>query len=273
MSIGLRIGTIVRDGRDQMGLSMSGLADRVGVSRQMIAAVECGQANPTLDVLVRLLDGLGLKVDITVQGLVVIGGPPSRDVAHAICSGYVQRRLEAAGWKTAREVRIEEGRYVGWIDLLAFHEPTGVLLVIEIKTRIDDLGSIERSLDWYLRAAVRAARRYEWRPRHVRGWLVALATDEVETRIRENRSAFEVAFPARASEMTAVITDPSSLRHVRGLALIDPGSRRRAWLIRTKADGRRSDAPYRGYADFITRRRRPSRPRPSRPRRHSQQRP
>jgi hypothetical protein len=39
------------------------------------------------------------------------------------------------------------------------------------------------------------------------------------------------------------------------LAMIDPSSRRREWLIRTAVDGRRSAAPYADYADFIDRRR------------------
>jgi hypothetical protein len=59
----------------------------------------------------------------------------------------VQRRLEAAGWLVVREVRIESGRYLGWIDLLAFDPVTKTLLVIEIKTRLDDLGDLERTLD------------------------------------------------------------------------------------------------------------------------------
>lgn len=217
----------------------------------MIAMVEGGKANPTLDTLFELLDGLGLEIDVHVRGPVVIGSARTSDVAHAICSGYVQRRLETAGWMTAREVRIDDGRYVGWIDLLAFHEPSGLALVIEIKTRIDDLGSIERSMDWYLRAARGAARRLGWRPKRVVGWLVALATDEVESRIRENRVAVDAAFPGRASEMTATIAEPSRHGHVRCIALIDPRSRKRGWLMRAHIDGRRSVAPYRGYADFM----------------------
>jgi hypothetical protein len=39
----------------------------------------------------------------------------------------------------------------------------------------------------------------------------------------------------------------------RGLALIDPSSRRRAWLIRTRLDGRRSPAPFADYADAARR--------------------
>ena len=258
VTVGVRLGRIVRDGRERMGLSKTGLADRAAVSRQMIAELEDGSANPTLDTVVAVLDGLGLEVEVVVRGPVTIGDPRSGDAAHAICSGYVQRRLEAAGWKTAREVRIDDGRYVGWIDLLAFHEPTGVLLVIEIKTRIDDLGSIERSMDWYTRAAMNAARRLGWRPLRIGSWLVALASDEVETRIHDDRQTIDAAFPVRAAEMTAWLVDPSRLRRARGLALIDPRSRRRTWLIRSRIDGRRSDLPYRGYADFMSNVRRPT---------------
>jgi len=258
VTVGVRLGRIVRDGRERMGLSKTGLADRAAVSRQMIAELEDGSANPTLDTVVAVLDGLGLEVEVVVRGPVMIGDPRSGDAAHAICSGYVQRRLEAAGWKTAREVRIDDGRYIGWIDLLAFHEPTGVLLVIEIKTRIDDLGSIERSMDWYTRAAMNAARRLGWRPLRIGSWLVALASDEVETRIHDDRQTIDAAFPVRAAEMTALLVDPSRLRRARGLALIDPRSRRRTWLIRSRIDGRRSDLPYRGYADFMSNVRRPT---------------
>ncbi len=223
----------------------------------MIGTIEGGKANPTLDTVVELLDALGLELEVLIRGPVLLGGARNGDAAHAVCSGYVQRRLEAAGWQTAREIRIEDGRYLGWIDLLAFHEPSGLLLAIEIKTRIDDLGSIERSMDWYMQASMRAARRFGWRPLHADGWLVCLATDEVEDRIRESRAAIDVAFPVRASEMTALLTDPVGRRRGRALALIDPRSRRRSWLIRTRADGRRSEAPYRGYADFMNRLRRP----------------
>jgi len=37
VTVGVRLGRIVRDGRQRMGLSKTGLADRAAVSRQMIA--------------------------------------------------------------------------------------------------------------------------------------------------------------------------------------------------------------------------------------------
>lgn len=256
--IGLRLAAIVRDGREALGWTKSGVSQRTGISRQMIAAVEAAQANPSLDVVAGLLDGLGIQLDLFVTGPIAIGGPARarrHDAAHAICSAYVQRRLEAAGWQVAREVLIESGRYVGWIDLLAFHEPTGTLLVIEIKTRLDDVGAIERTMDWHVREAHRAARRIGWHPRRTVGWLLALATDEVEGRLRQDRSIWDAAFPQRAGDLTAVLEDPGRASG-RGLALIDPAARRQEWLIRSSIDGRRSEAPYRDYADFMSRRRR-----------------
>ncbi len=47
---------------------------------------------------------------------------------------------------------------------MAFDPRTRTLAVIEIKTQLDDLGQIERTLAWYEREAWAAARRLGWRP-------------------------------------------------------------------------------------------------------------
>ncbi len=252
---------MVRNGREARGWTKTTLAARTGISRQMIEAVESAVANPTLDVVAALLGGLDIDVDVVGRGKATLDGPRRRDTLHAMCSAYVQRRLEAAGWLVAREVRIDGGRYIGWIDLLAFHEPTGILLVIEVKTRLDDIGSIERSMDWHLDRARAAAFRLGRHPSTVAPWLLALATDEVEDSIRRNRSIWDAVFPVRAVAMGSMARSPhrdpslhaqTSRLLGRGLALIDPRSRRRDWLIRTRSDGRRSRPPYRGYADLAS---------------------
>jgi hypothetical protein len=229
----------------------------------MVGAVESATANASLDVVAALLDGLDIDLELIARGPVVMS-ERRHDAVHALCSAHVQRRLEAAGWQVAREVRIESGRYVGWIDLLAFHEPTGTLLVIEIKTRLDDVGGIERSMDWHVREARRAARRLGWRPSRTAGYLLVLASDEVEDALRQHRLVWDRAFPKRATQLASAIVRPA-LAAGRGLALIDPRSHRHDWLIRTRIDGRRSDAPYRDYADCMSRSRRHRRPATPRP--------
>ena len=232
-----------------LDITQQSLADAVGVSRAYIATIESGRANPTLDLVVRIAERLGIEVDLVAVRPRVIS-PPQRDLVHARCSGYIHRRLHRAGWDVRREVEVVHGRHHGWVDLLAFDQRTGTMLIIEVKTRLDDLGAIERQLAWYERSAMDLAGRAGWRPRRVYPWLLALASDEVDAAVRANREVFQVGFPSRALAMTALVDGrfpPGPLG--KGLALIDPSSRRRDWLLRCRVDGRRSPAPYRDYVD------------------------
>jgi transcriptional regulator with XRE-family HTH domain len=255
-------GQLVRDGRVRLSMTAIELAERAHVSRQMVGDIERAETNPTLGTLERVFAALNMEVDLMSRAPQVMLGdsPKQRDSAHAIMSGYVQRRLEADGWEVHREVRIDSGRYHGWIDLVAFHADSATLLIVEIKTIIDDLGGIERSMDWYVREVPsRVLKAFGWRPKRFVPWLLVLATDQVETQLRTNRDAIDAAFPTRAVEMAASLTDSGRVSEVigvapRGVALIDPRSPRRVWLIRSRLDGRRSGSPYQNYADFMRKR-------------------
>jgi hypothetical protein len=216
-----------------------------------------------------MADVLGLEVDLTIRAPFVVGR--QRDAAHARCSGYVQRQLEAAGWLVAREVEIAHGRSHGWIDLLAFDPRTRTLLIVEVKTEIEDLGRIERTVAWYEREAWSSGRRLGWRPVRTVTWLLVLATEVNDERLRLNRDVLASAFPGRVAEGHGLLTGhPVTVS--RTLALIDPRSRRRAWLMRARIDGRRSAAPYADYAGFMRRstRRQKSRSEPVARRRFAQ---
>jgi DNA-binding XRE family transcriptional regulator len=241
------------DTRTMLDVTQQTLADAVGVSRPYIAAIESGRANPSIDLVVRIADRLGIQLDLVARQPLVVARA-QHDLVHARCSGYVDRRLRRAGWEVRREVEVVHGRSHGWVDLLAFDPRTGMLLIVEVKTRIDDLGAIERQLSWYERSAIGLARALGWRPRSVAGWLIVLASDEVDAAIRLNGAALDAAFPSRALDMSAIVERrvPSAARG-RGLALIDPSSRRREWLLKARVDGRRSAAPYRDYADAARR--------------------
>ncbi len=183
-----------REGRLALGMSQQALARKVGVARSYIAAIELGHANPTLDIVVRIATALGYELDLQLRAPVIIGDRRQRDLVHARCSGHVDRRLRAAGFETAREVPIVEGRWRGWIDLLAFDRRTSTLLVIEIKTVIDDIGAIERQVGWYERVARRVAREHGWIPRRVITWLLVLATEQNEASLAQNREVLDRVF-------------------------------------------------------------------------------
>lgn len=244
---------LCRETRTRRRLTQQQLAGAVGLSRGYIANIERGRANPSLEVVERIATALELELDLVGRGPVVIGGGRQRDLVHARCSGHVDRRLRSAGWLRAREVEIVQGRSHGWIDLLAFDPKTGTLLVIEIKTRLDDIGAVERQLGWYQRSAFAAVGPLGWRPRRVLGWLLLLASEEVEDVLRSNRDLMAHAFPVRAQAMSALIARSDQPLGGDGLALIDPVRKRQTWLIPSRVDRRRSPAPYSDYADAARR--------------------
>jgi hypothetical protein len=219
----------------------------------MIARIESATVNVSLDVAARVCNALGVQVDLVFRTPFIVDRRPQRDAAHARCSAYVQRRLETAGWLVEREVEIVHGRSHGWIDLLGFEPRCLTLLIVEIKTETEDLGRIERTLAWYRREAWASARRLGWRPVRTATWLLVLATEINDERIRVNRDTLAAAFPGRVAEAEATLAGYGANPPPAALALIDPRSRRRAWLIRSRIEGRRSLAPYPDYAGFMRR--------------------
>jgi transcriptional regulator with XRE-family HTH domain len=200
------------DARISLDLTQQQIAARVGVSRSYIAKVELGQTDPPLTMVDRIAEALGLDVSLDIRQPVFHGGPRVRDSVHARCSAYVDRHLRALGWATAREVEIVHGRSHGWIDLLAFDQRTRTLLIIEIKTRLDDPGALERQLGWYERMAWQPARRLGWRPTRVVSIVLALASDGVERVVRAHRDLLAMAFPRRAHEVAGCLEDPTRFR-------------------------------------------------------------
>jgi HTH-type transcriptional regulator/antitoxin HipB len=54
----------VRDRRRQLGLSQGSLAQRVGVSRQWIVALEQGKPTAEVGLVLKTLSALGLRIDV-----------------------------------------------------------------------------------------------------------------------------------------------------------------------------------------------------------------
>jgi HTH-type transcriptional regulator / antitoxin HipB len=61
------LGAALRDRRKSLGLEQKTLAEKVGVSRQWIIAVEAGKDRADLALVLRTLDALGLRVDVTAD--------------------------------------------------------------------------------------------------------------------------------------------------------------------------------------------------------------
>ena len=232
-------------------MSQRTLGKSVGRSQTFVSLVETGKA-PSLTVqeAARLCAALGATLVFGLESP-RLGESRQRDVVHAICVGYAARRLARAGWVVEREVLAGSVRRPAWIDLLAFHPSARVLLVIEVKTELRDLGELERQLGRYEVEARSLARARGWQARRMLGTVLLLATEVNDARILALRGSTSSAFPVRGRALRELLHGGTDGIGTRGLALIDPRSRRGEWCVPTRSDGRRSPAPYRDYADFI----------------------
>lgn len=61
------LGLVIRERRRTLGLDQRTLADRAGVSRQWVVAVERGKAGAAIGLLLRLLGTLGLRLDTATE--------------------------------------------------------------------------------------------------------------------------------------------------------------------------------------------------------------
>jgi HTH-type transcriptional regulator/antitoxin HipB len=79
----MRINTVhdlaaaARGRRQELGLSQAGLAARVGVSRDWVSFVENGKPTVEVGLVLRLLDALGLRVELLESDG---GGTPTVDL-------------------------------------------------------------------------------------------------------------------------------------------------------------------------------------------------
>lgn len=134
---------------------------------------------------------VALDIDLRITGR-WRGGELDRllDAGHAALQDHVKRLLEQVGWLVRVEVTFSRYGERGSIDLLAFHPPSGILLVVEIKTVIADVQSLLRPLDIKARLAHTAAATFGWRPRAVVPCLVIAEESTSRRRVARHSALF-----------------------------------------------------------------------------------
>jgi transcriptional regulator with XRE-family HTH domain len=247
------VGTAIRDLRLLVGLTQKGLGAQVGQTQGWVSRIENGRIEDvTLETAERLLGVMGARLVVAVDAPFLGDRRRQREPAHSRMSAHVVRHLRRQGWQVTVEVEVGSDRSRGWIDILAYHTETRILLVIELKTEIVDMGGIQRSFSWYGREAWQAAKRSGWRPERAFGCLLLLATEANDDRARANRDVMDLEFQGRAANLTRLVAgERLDVVPKRFVAMVDPASRRRAWLRPLRIDGRRAGTPYRDYADFM----------------------
>lgn len=193
-----RVGRVVRALRHRRGWRQSDLADAAGCSQNLMSLIERGHLDRiSLRVLRRVfaaLDATAL-IELRWRGA---GVDRLLDEGHATLVGAVVMFLRALGWLVEIEVTYSEYGERGSFDLLAFHQVTGILLVIEIKTDLPSAEATLRKLDEKSRLAIGVAgKRFDWRPKSVSRLLVMPESSTLRRRAARHASLFDRSLPAR----------------------------------------------------------------------------
>jgi hypothetical protein len=124
---------------------------------------------------------------------------------HEMTARLFQRRPD---WLTAPEVSFSIYGERGVVDVLAFHPPTGSLLVIELKTQIVDVEGLLTAVDRYRRLAPRLARDRGWQVRSVSACVLLRDTRTNRRGVADHASVLRAAFPGDGRTLRRWLTNP-----------------------------------------------------------------
>ena len=203
------LGRTLRVLRQRRGWRQVDLADRAGFGRSVISDIEHGRAaRHTIGTTRRILRALGAEITIGVRW----GGPGDLDRLldrdHATLVRVWAELNQSRGWETWPEASFSVYGERGRIDLIAFHPPTGVLQVAEMKTGVWDLQEMLGRLDTKIRLAPRLAAERGWVTRRVVGALVIADGRTARRRIAEHAVLFR-RYAVRGPAAKAFIARPT----------------------------------------------------------------
>jgi hypothetical protein len=150
----------------------------------------------------------GLSLELLVHGL---GAEEDRilDRRHAALLGLGSTWLKSLGWQTRAEVSYSHYGERGSVDLLAWHDATATLLVVEVKSELASIESTLRKLDEKTRLGPTIARQQGWIPSSI-GRLLMLPDDRTQRRrVAAYGSILVDAYPCRNRSVRAWCREPA----------------------------------------------------------------
>lgn len=207
----IRFGLGMRALRRRRRWTQARLAIEAKVSRSVVGRIERGRADRVpIYVLVKVAAALGATVSTRLlwQGE---GLDRLLDAVHASTTNAVLELLRRLGWHTATEVSFNIRGERGTVDILAFHAPSGSLIVIEIKSVVPDLQAMLGILDRKSRLALDIARDQGWSVRTVSRLLVLPDDRTARRRVDQHGATFAVALPARTVEVRRWLRAPAGV--------------------------------------------------------------
>lgn len=205
-----RVGMVIRALRLRRGWRQLDLASAAGVSQQLVSTVERGHIDSIAHgTLRRILGELDARCEIDVRWR---GGRFDRmlDEDHARLVDAIVALLAQMGWLWAVEVTYSIFGERGSIDVLAFHPPTGSLLVIEVKTELTSIEETLRRHDAKVRLAARIARdQRKWQSKTTSRLLVLPESTTSRDQLARHARILDSVLPAENIAVRRWLTAPS----------------------------------------------------------------
>jgi transcriptional regulator with XRE-family HTH domain len=220
----MRIGRGVRRLRHRRSWTQDDLAAHGGQSQDVVSRVERGRID---DMPLRRVRAIARALDAeVVVALRWRGGDLERlmDEGHATLVGRVAELLESSGWTSRTEVSYAVYGERGSIDLLAWHEATRTLLVVEVKTEVVSIEATLRKHDEKVRLARRvAADRFGWQARVTSRLLVLPDLSTQRRHVDRHDRVMTSAYPVRGAAMRSWLRRPTEAGEpVSGLMFVAP---------------------------------------------------
>ena len=112
------------------------------------------------------------------------------------------------GWIVAAEISFAIYGERGIVDLLAWHESTSSLVVIELKTAIVDVDELIGTLDRKRRLAAQIAASRGWAARSVSAWLIVGDSSTNRRRVADHRTLLTSALPRDGRSLAPLFLHP-----------------------------------------------------------------
>lgn len=204
-----RVGRLVRAVRRKRGWRQADVAARAGCSQRWVAEIELGRLEGvTIGTMRRVGDVLEIRTRIDAwwrRG----DGPRLLDEEHARLVEFAIRALVREGWDVTPEWSFNHFGERGSVDIVAWHDASRTLLLIEIKSRIDDVQELIHTFGRKVRIVPGlVATQHGSVPARVATMLIVAASRTAERVVRAHEATFDAVWPERSDACRQFIRRP-----------------------------------------------------------------
>ncbi len=205
-----RFGAAIRGVRLRRGLRQADLASLAGASQATVSRIERGHlGSSSVDLVRAVARTLDIRVELLARWR---AGDLDRllNARHSALHESVARFFRGLpAWTVRPEVSFSIYGERGVIDLLGWHQVSGAIVVIELKTELADLNELVGIVDRKRRLAARIGGDLGWRSETTSAWVIVEQGRASRRRIAAHSAFLRGAFPSDGRSIRGWLSRPS----------------------------------------------------------------